>query len=99
MKKSKRHFSPKERCLIEAWLHEGKSIRAMARELSRDRTTVEREIRNRAVESLKGTQWTPNQCARRADCAQLNREARARAYRRVLKAAGPAAQSSFVAAL
>ena len=69
MKKSKRHFSPKERCLIEAWLHEGKSIRAMARELSRDRTTVEREIRNRAVESLKGTQWTPNQCARRADCA------------------------------
>ncbi len=69
MKKGKRHFSLKERCLIEAWLHEGKSIRAMARELSRDRTTVEREIRNRAVESLKGTQWTPNQCARRADCA------------------------------
>lgn len=68
MKKGKRHFLLKERCAIETGLHAGKSMREMARELSRDRTTVEREIRNRAVQSLKGTQWTPNQCARRADC-------------------------------
>ena len=70
MKKGGKHFSLKERCIIEACLHDGdKSIRAIARMLSRDRTTVEREIRRHTVESRKGTHWSPNQCVMRNGCA------------------------------
>lgn len=64
-----KHFTPVERGIIEAGLHDGKPIREIAERLSRDRTTVSREVRGRSVTSRKGTHYTPNQCAARGDCA------------------------------
>ena len=63
-----KHFTLAERAFIEAALREGKSIREMAKALSCDRTTVSREIRKHSVLSRKGTHYSPNQCAKRAEC-------------------------------
>ena len=63
-----KHFTLAERAFIEAALREGKSIREIAKALSRDRTTVSREIRKYSVVSRKGTHYSPNQCVKRTEC-------------------------------
>ena len=63
-----KHFTLAERAFIEASLRAGKSMREIAEALSRDRTTVSREVRKHSVVSRKGTHYSPNQCAKRAEC-------------------------------
>ena len=69
MSERNKHFTDADRAYIEAGLRAGKTIREIADALSHDRTTVSREVRKHAVDSRKGTHYSPNQCTRRADCA------------------------------
>jgi IS30 family transposase len=64
-----KHLTDEERMQIEYWLKGGNSISTIARELGKNRSTISREIRARAISSDKFASWrSNNRCIKRRDC-------------------------------
>ena len=63
------HLTDEERMQIDTWLRGGASINTIAEALGRNRSTISREIRSRALESNKGAYGrSTNSCILRKDC-------------------------------
>jgi len=63
------HLTDEERMQIDTWLRGGASINTIAEALGRNRSTISREIRSRALESNKAAYGrSTNSCILRKDC-------------------------------
>jgi len=64
-----KHLTDEERMQIEYWLKGGVSLNAIADELGKNRSTISREIRARAIYSDKSAVGkAPNRCIKRKEC-------------------------------
>ena len=64
-----KHLTDEERMQIEYWLKGGNSLNTIAVELGKNRATISREIRARAISSDKSAAWkVPNRCIKRSQC-------------------------------
>ena len=65
----RKHLTDEERMQIDTWLRGGSSLNAIAEALGRNRSTISREIRARALDGFKGVYGrSTNCCILRKDC-------------------------------
>lgn len=68
MKKGKKQLTLENRIFIENMLHEGKTIKEIARVLDKSTSTISREIRKHHQKNTKLSFWKHNQCKKAATC-------------------------------